>query len=45
MTDKQTNIFTGFTFLDDREVRQKKTKNGFHYHGQIIAIWCDKKHL
>ena len=42
MTDKQNNRFTDFTFdfLDDREVRWKKTKNGYHYHGQIIAMWC-----
>ena len=42
MTNKQTNRFTDFTFefSDDREVRWKKTKNGFHHHGQIIAIWC-----
>ena len=35
MTDKQINRFTDFTFefLDDREVRRKKTKNGFHHHG------------
>ena len=39
MTEKQTNRFTDFTFdfLDDREVRRKKTKNRFHHHGQIIA--------
>ena len=42
MTEKQTNRFSHFTFgfLDDREVRLKKTKNGFHHHGQIVAIWC-----
>ena len=42
MTNKQTNRFTDFTFefSDDREVRWKKTKNGFHHHCQIIAIWC-----
>ena len=42
MTEKKTNRFTDFTlsFLDDREVRWKKTKNGFHRDGQIIAIWC-----
>ena len=42
MTDKQNNRFTDFAFdfLDDREVRWKKTKNGYHYHGQIIAMWC-----
>ena len=35
MTDKQINRFTDFTFefLDGREVRWKKTKTGFHYHG------------
>ena len=35
MTDKQINRFTDFTFefLDDREVRWKKTKTGFHHHG------------
>ena len=40
MTKKQTNRFTDFTFgfLDDKEVRWKKTKNGFYHHGQIIAI-------
>ena len=40
MTDKQTNGFTNFTFdfLDDREVRWKKTENGFHHHGEIITI-------
>ena len=40
MTDKQSNRFADFTFdfLDDREVRWKKTKNGYHYHGQIIGI-------
>ena len=40
MTDKQTNRFTDFTFdfLDDREVRSKKTKNGFHHHVQLITI-------
>ena len=40
---KAKNRFTDSTFgvLDDREVlRWKKTKNGFHHHGQIIAIWC-----
>ena len=24
---------------NDREIRWKKTKNGFYHHGQIIA-WC-----
>ena len=40
MTEKQTNRFTDFTlfdFLDDREVRWKKTKNEFQHHGQIIT--------
>ena len=36
MTEKQTNRFTDF----EREVRLKKTKNGFHQYGQIIAIRC-----
>ena len=38
MTDKQTNRFTDFSFgfLDDGEVRRKKTKNGFHHHDQIL---------
>ena len=42
MTNKQTNRFTDLTseFSDDREVRWKKTKNGFYHHCQIIAIWC-----
>ena len=40
MTEKQTNRFTDFTFgfLDDGELRWKKTKNGFHHHGQIIDM-------
>ena len=44
MTEKQTNRFTGFTFglKYDRELRWKKTKNGFHHHGQILA-WCYNK--
>ena len=44
MTEKQTNRFTGFTFglKYDRELRWKKTKNGFHHHGQILA-WCQNK--
>ena len=39
MTEKQTNRFADFTFgfLDDREVRWKETKNGFHHHGQIYS--------
>ena len=39
MIEKQTNGFTDFMFgqKDNREVRWKKTKNKFHYHGQIIA--------
>ena len=39
MTEKHTNRFTDFTFgfLDDREVRWKRAKNGFDHHGQIIA--------
>ena len=42
MTEKQTNKFTDFTYglKDDRELRWKKTKNGFNHHGQITAIWC-----
>ena len=44
MTEKQTNRFTDFTFGQryDREVTWKKTKNGFHHHGQILA-WCLNK--
>ena len=40
MTEKQTNRFADFTFgfLDDGELRWKKTKNGFHHHGQIIDV-------
>ena len=40
MTEKQTNRFTDFTFgfSDDGKVRWKNTKNGFHHHGQIVAI-------
>ena len=47
MTEKKTNRFTDFTFgqNDDRDVRWKKTKNGFHNHGQIIAICARIKHL
>ena len=39
MTEKQTNRFTDFTFgsKEDREVRWKKTKNGFHHHPHIKA--------
>ena len=42
MTETKTKRFTDFTFgfLDDEEVRWKKTKNGLHYHGHIIVIWC-----
>ena len=41
MTEKQANRFTDFTFdfLDDKGVRWKKTKYGFHHH-DVIAIWC-----
>ena len=46
MIEKQTNRFTDFTFgfLGDREVRWEKTKNGFHYQGQMIAVDMFKKH-
>ena len=41
MTEKQINRFTDLTFefLDIRKKDGKKTKNGLHHHGQIIAIW------
>ena len=41
MTEKQTNRFTDHSFGKkyDREIRWKKTKNGFHDHGQVLA-WC-----
>ena len=42
MTGEQINRYSDFKFgfLDDREVRWKKSKNGFHNHGQFVAIWC-----
>ena len=45
MTEKQTNRFTDFTFelKDYREVRQKKAKNEFHHHGQVIAMCRQNK--
>ena len=38
MTEKQTKRFTDFIDgkKNDTEIRWKKTKNGFHRHGQII---------
>ena len=41
MTEKKTKKFTAFSSDEkyDREIRWKKTKNGFHDHGPILA-WC-----
>ena len=45
MTEKQTNKFTDFTFGQkyNREVRRKKTKNGFHHQWSNYSMVL--KHL
>ena len=46
MTEKQSNRFTDFSFglKYDREVRWKKTKNGFLRHDQIYQLMNRKSY-